>query len=94
MLANGSSTPQQGYPIAHLPLALGVLRCLEVATVIDRLIPAGIALNEFATHGPIKHFPHEGQDAVGLNRGATFDEMIQERNDITATNIVRFPCPH
>jgi transposase len=27
------------YPIAHLPLVLGVLRRLEVATVIDRLIP-------------------------------------------------------
>jgi transposase len=31
---------QQIYPIAHLPLVLGVLRRLEVATVIDRLIPA------------------------------------------------------
>jgi transposase len=30
---------QQIYPIAHLPLVLGVLRRLEVATVIDRLIP-------------------------------------------------------
>jgi len=30
---------QQVYPIAHLPLILGVLRRLEVATVIDRLIP-------------------------------------------------------
>jgi len=30
---------QQIRPIAHLPLTLGVLRCLEVATVIDRLIP-------------------------------------------------------
>src|SRR6266702_3617529 len=30
---------QQIYPIAHLPLVLGVLRHLEVATVIDRLIP-------------------------------------------------------
>src|SRR5262245_48276221 len=29
---------QQIYPIAHLPLVLGVLRRLEVATVIDRLI--------------------------------------------------------
>ena len=26
-------------PVAHLPLVLGVLRRLEVATVIDRLIP-------------------------------------------------------
>jgi len=32
-------TVQQVYPIAHLPLVLGVLRRLEVATVIDRLIP-------------------------------------------------------
>ena len=30
---------QQVYPIAHLPLVLGVLRRLEVATVIDGLIP-------------------------------------------------------
>jgi transposase len=30
---------QQVYPIAHLPLVLGVLRRLEVATVIDHLIP-------------------------------------------------------
>jgi transposase len=30
---------QQMYPIAQLPLVLGVLRRLEVATVIDRLIP-------------------------------------------------------
>jgi transposase len=30
---------QQVCPIAHLPLVLGVLRRLEVATVIDRLIP-------------------------------------------------------
>ena len=31
---------QQIYPVAHLPLILGVLRRLEVATVIDRLHPA------------------------------------------------------
>src|SRR5262252_3767255 len=30
---------QPMHPIAHLPLVLGVLRRLEVATVIDRLIP-------------------------------------------------------
>src|SRR5439155_8840759 len=30
---------QQSHPIAHLPLVLGVLRRLEVATIIDRLIP-------------------------------------------------------
>ena len=30
---------QQSHPIAHLPLVLGVLRRLEVATVIDDLIP-------------------------------------------------------
>src|SRR5919109_4209313 len=29
---------QQMHPIAHLPLVLGVLRRLEVATVMDRLI--------------------------------------------------------
>ena len=31
---------QQIYPAAHLPLILGVLRRLEVATVIDRLLPS------------------------------------------------------
>ena len=30
---------QHIYPVAHLPLVLGVLRRLEVASVIDRLIP-------------------------------------------------------
>ena len=30
---------QQSHPIAHLPLVLGVLRRLEVATIVDRLIP-------------------------------------------------------
>ena len=30
---------QQMFPLAHVPLGLGVLRRLEVATVIDRLIP-------------------------------------------------------
>ena len=30
---------QQIHPVAHLPLVLGVLRRLEVATVIDHLIP-------------------------------------------------------
>ena len=32
-------TVQQIHPVAHVPLVLGVLRRLEVATVIDRLIP-------------------------------------------------------
>lgn len=32
-------TVQQIHPVAHLPLVLGVLRRLEVATVIDQLIP-------------------------------------------------------
>lgn len=30
---------QQIDPVAHLPLVLGVLRRLDVATVIDRLLP-------------------------------------------------------
>src|SRR5262249_42298950 len=30
---------QQRHPIAHLPLVLGVLRRLEVATLLDRLLP-------------------------------------------------------
>jgi hypothetical protein len=34
-----ATTIQQIYPVAHLPLVLGVLRRLEVATIIDRLIP-------------------------------------------------------
>jgi hypothetical protein len=32
-------TVQQMRPVAHLPFVLGVLRRLEVATIIDRLIP-------------------------------------------------------
>src|SRR5689334_17230912 len=36
---NMSMSVQQSYPIAHLPLVLGVLRRLEVAPVIDGLIP-------------------------------------------------------
>src|SRR5499426_406770 len=32
-------TVQQIHPVAHLPLVLGGLRRLEVATVIDRLLP-------------------------------------------------------
>ncbi len=32
-------TVQQIHPVAHLPLILGVLRRLEVATLIDGLIP-------------------------------------------------------
>jgi transposase len=39
---------QQIYPVAHLPLVLGVLRRLEVATVVDRLIPPHPA-HELAT---------------------------------------------
>ena len=34
-----ATTIQQIHPVAHLPLVLGVLRRLEVATVIDCLIP-------------------------------------------------------
>src|SRR5246127_800799 len=34
-----ATTLQQMHPVAHLPLVLGVLRRLEVATIIDRLIP-------------------------------------------------------
>src|SRR5919106_2631475 len=33
-----ATTIQQIHPVAHLPLVLGVLRRLEVATLIDRLI--------------------------------------------------------
>jgi hypothetical protein len=32
-------TVQQIHPVAHLPLVLGVLRRLEVATLLDGLIP-------------------------------------------------------
>ena len=31
---------EQMHPVAHLPLVLGVLRRLEVGTVIDRLSPS------------------------------------------------------
>src|SRR5262245_10573660 len=34
-----TTTIQQIHPVAHLPLVLGVLRRLEIATVIDHLIP-------------------------------------------------------
>ena len=34
-----ATTIQQIHPVAHLPLVLGVLRRLEIATMIDRLIP-------------------------------------------------------
>src|SRR5262250_2944175 len=34
-----ATTLQQMHPVAPLPLVLGVLRRLEIATVIDRLIP-------------------------------------------------------
>ena len=34
-----ATTVEQIHPVAHVPLVLGVLRRLEVATVIDRLIP-------------------------------------------------------
>jgi len=30
---------QQMHPVAHVPLVLGILRRLEVAAIIDRLIP-------------------------------------------------------
>ena len=36
-------TVQRVHPVAHLPLVLGVLRRLEVATVIDRLLPSNPA---------------------------------------------------
>jgi hypothetical protein len=36
-------TVQRVYPVAHLPLVLGVLRRLEMATVIDRLLPSSPA---------------------------------------------------
>jgi hypothetical protein len=34
-----ATTVQRIHPVAHLPLVLGVLRRLEVATVIDGLLP-------------------------------------------------------
>jgi hypothetical protein len=34
-----ATTIQQIHPVVHLPLVLGVLRRLEIAPVIDRLIP-------------------------------------------------------
>jgi hypothetical protein len=42
---------QQIRPIAHLPLVLGVLRRLEVATVIDRLLPSHPAHVLSSGHG-------------------------------------------
>jgi hypothetical protein len=34
-----ASAVQQMHPVAHVPVVLGVLRRLEVATVVDRLMP-------------------------------------------------------
>ena len=34
-----ATTLQQMHPVAHVPLVLGVLRRLEVAPIIDRLLP-------------------------------------------------------
>jgi hypothetical protein len=34
-----ATTVEQIHPVAHVPLVLGVLRRLEVATVLDRRIP-------------------------------------------------------
>src|SRR6516225_1296256 len=34
-----ATTLQQMHPVAHVPLVLGVLRRLEIATIMDRLIP-------------------------------------------------------
>src|SRR5215468_5299818 len=42
---------QHSYPIAHLPLVLGVLRRLEVATIIDCLIPPHPAHGLSCGHG-------------------------------------------
>jgi hypothetical protein len=42
---------QQIYPMAHVPLALGVLRRLDVATVIDRLLPPHPAHGRSAGRG-------------------------------------------
>lgn len=42
---------QQIHPVAHLPLVLGVLRRLEVATVIDHLIPPHPAHGLSGGHG-------------------------------------------
>ena len=41
----------QVYPIAHLPLVLGVLRQLAVATVLDRFIPSRPAQVLSCGHG-------------------------------------------
>ena len=35
---------QQIHPVAHLPLGLGILRRLEVATVIDRVIASNFTI--------------------------------------------------
>jgi hypothetical protein len=34
-----ATTLQQMHPVAHVPLVLGVLRRLEIATIMDRIIP-------------------------------------------------------
>ena len=42
---------EQIHPVAHLPLVLGVLRRLEVATMIDHLIPPHPAHSLSCGHG-------------------------------------------
>jgi hypothetical protein len=44
-------TVQQMHPVAHLPLVLGVLRRLEVATLIDGLIPLPLPMGSPAGLG-------------------------------------------
>ena len=46
---------QQSYPIAHLPLVLVVLRRLEVATVIDGLIPYDQKIEMHQFSGRYRH---------------------------------------
>ena len=49
---------QQIRPVAHLPLVLGVLRRLEVASLIDDLIPPGACALDWAwgrSPGPGHH---------------------------------------
>ena len=58
-------TVQQISPMAYLAwsLALGVLQCLEVATVIDRLIPREKlpTIVRDVTHGETAYDTHHGR---------------------------------
>jgi hypothetical protein len=49
-------------------------------------LEAGIMFEQVSTDGPVEDFAHEGQHPIGLNRGPTLIDRVEEGNDITASN--------